>query len=104
MSTDNIVLLSWAVLIIGLQVWLFMAAPPKKLVKKYSGLILLRSILPSKTWQRNIDAADVELVQRYRKRVIPYLFILVLSGIVVGTYFYLRYLMEIKSLLETGGR
>ncbi len=103
MSTDNIVLVSWGVLIIALQVWLFLAAPPKTLVKKYSRLLLLRSMLPTKTGQRNIEVADIEAIRRYRKRAIPYLFILVLSSIVLCTYFYLRYLKEVKSLLETGG-
>lgn len=105
MSTDSIVFLSWAVLVIALQLWLFVAAPPKTLVKKYSRLVLLRSMLPFvKTWKKNVEAVDIEAIQRYRKRAIPYLFILVLSGILVCTYFYLRYLTEVKSLLETGGR
>jgi len=104
MSTDNIVLVSWGVLIIALQVWLFLAVPPKNLIKKYSRLLLLRSMLPfAKTWKRSIEAPDIEAIQRYRKRAIPYLLILVLSGIILCTYFYFRYMTEVKSLLETGG-
>ena len=103
MSTDIIVLLSWAVFVIALQVWLFMATPPKKFIKKYSRLLLLHSMLPFvKTWKKQIEADDVEAIQQYRKRAIPYLFLLVLSWIILCTYFYLRYLTEVKSLVEVG--
>ena len=99
MSTDNIVLLAWAVFVIVLQVWLFLAVPPKTVVNKYSRLLLVRSMLPFvKTWRRNIEASDMEAVQRYRKRAVAYLFMLFLSGIVLCLYFYLRYRAELKSL------
>ena len=100
MSTDNIFLLAWAVFMIALQVWLFLATPPKTVVNKYSRLLLVRSMLPFvKTWRNNIEACDMDAIQRYRRRAVPYLFILALSWIVLCVYFYLRYRAELKSLL-----
>ncbi len=98
---DAAVLLFWAVLVIGLQVWLYKAAPPKTFVQKYSWRVLFLSMLPLvTTWKARIELADTETVQKYRKRAAVYLFILVLSLILVCTYFYLRYLKEVG---EIGG-
>jgi hypothetical protein len=100
MSTDSFFLLSWAAFVIVLQVWLFMAAPPKTIVNKYSRLLLLRSMLPFvKTWRRNVEPSDMDVIQRYRRRAVPYLFMLVVSWIVLCAYFYLRYRAELKSLV-----
>jgi len=100
MSTDSIFLLAWAAFMIVLQVWLFLAAPPKTIVNKYSRLLLVRSMLPfEKTWRQNIEPSDMAAIQRYRRRAVPYLFILLLSWIVLCGYFYLRYRAELKSLM-----
>ena len=103
MSTDVIVLVAWTAMVIALQVWLFMAVPPKDTVKKYSRAALLRSLLSfTNTWTNNFDAVDIDAIQRYRTKAIRYLFIVILSSIALCIYFYLRYLTEVEALRKLG--
>jgi len=92
MLADGTLLVIWAVLVIAMQIWLFKAAPPKEFIKKYSRTMLLLSIIPfMNSWRNSVEPGDMEIIERYRKEAIRYVFILIVSGTLVCTYLYLKH-------------
>jgi len=91
MLAGKTLLVIWTVLVIAMQVWLFKAAPPKEFIRKYSRRILLLSIIPfMSSWKNIVEPGDVEIIERYRKKMFWYVFIVVVSGATVCTYLYLQ--------------
>lgn len=98
MLAGGTLLVIWTVLIIATQVWLFKAAPPKDFIKKYSRRMLLLSIIPfMNSWKNSVEPGDMKIIERYRKRVIQYVFILVVSGALVCAYLYLKWIISMAS-------
>jgi len=93
MLPNGTLLVIFAALVIVMQVWLFKAIPPKKITSKYSKMTLLLSIIPFvNNWKSAVHPGDdMDAILKYRKAVIRFLLIVVVSGFFVCMYLYLEY-------------
>lgn len=87
----NLLILLWIIVQIPFSVWLLRASPSREIRRRYRWTVRLRLAIPGKGWRGKIEPVDVEIFEKYRRRLF------VQWGVMMGTftllhvYLYLKY-------------